>query len=154
MVQSRTLVTLLMAAAAVVAFGPMSARAEGEASSGWSAPAVSNPATQVAPFDTQSSALRMIGGLFLCLGAFGCALHVYKRYVLPRNASTRRRLQIIERLQISQKSALVLVKLDGREFIMSTGTESSRLVPLSDRREELFDEALNGACEEVGEYNA
>jgi flagellar biogenesis protein FliO len=96
----------------------------------------------------------MVGGLFLCLGMFGFGIHIYRRYVLPRTSSGHRRLQVLERIQISQKSALVLVKLDNKEFIMSTGSESSRLVPLTGRHEELFDEALSGACEEVGEYNA
>lgn len=154
MTQCRPIVALVVAFVVAITFAPLSVQAEGEGAAGWSAPSTAKSATQVAPFDAQSSALRMIGGLFLCLGMFGFALHVYRRYVLPRTACAQRRLQLVERLQISQKSALVLVKLDGKEFIISTGSEASRLVPLSDRREDLFDETLNGACAEVGEYNA
>jgi hypothetical protein len=62
-------------------------------------------------------------------------------------------MQIIERLPLSAKSALVLVKLDGKEFMMATGPEHARLVPLSSRSEELFEETLSSACGDVGEYN-
>lgn len=154
MVRSRKLLVLAVVMAIAVAFAPAQVSADNEGAPSWNAPSVSNVASQVAPFDAQSSALRMVGGLFLCLGLFGFAVHVYRRYVLPRTVSVQRRLQIVERIQLTQKSALVLVKLDNREFIMSTGTESSRLVPLTGRHEELFDETLNGACQEVGEYNA
>lgn len=137
-----------------ISVAPCSVHASNDPVSDWNATSTPDKASQVAPFNAQSSALRMVGGLFLCLGMFGCGIHVYRRYVLPRTGCTQRRLQLVERLQISQKSALVLVKLDGKEFIMSTGAESSRLVPLASAHEELFDEALNGACQDVGEYNA
>ena len=106
-----------------------------------------------AAFDTQSSVLRMVGGLFLCFGLLGFGVHLYKRYVLPRALSSQRRMQLVERLQLSQKSALVLVKLDGKEFLMTTGAESSRLVSLPNKNVELFEDTLSSACNEVGEYN-
>jgi flagellar biogenesis protein FliO len=96
----------------------------------------------------------MVGGLFLCFGMLGIGVHLYKRYVLPRSFSAQRRMQVVERLQISQKSALVLVKLDGKEFLMTTGSESSRLVSPPNRTDEVFEETLSSACNEVGEYNA
>ena len=108
----------------------------------------------VEPFNAQSSVLRMVGGLFLCFGMLGFGLHLYKRYVLPRSFSAQRRMQVVERLQISQKNALVLVKLDGKEFLMTTGSESSRLVSPPNRTDEAFEETLSSACNEVGEYNA
>lgn len=148
----RGAVAVVMATALSVA--PGNVCASDNAVSNWSVPSTADKAPQESPFNTQSSVLRMVGGLFLCLGMFGCGIHVYRRYVLPRTGSTQRRLQLVERLQISQKSSLVLVKLDGKEFIMSTGAESSRLVPLTSTNDELFDEALNGACQDVGEYNA
>jgi len=118
----------------------------------WSAPST-DAKSGAEPFNTQSSVLRMVGGLFLCFGMLGFGVHLYKRYVLPRSLSAQRRLQIVERLQISQKSALVLVKLDGKEFLMTTGSESSRLVSPPNKTEEMFEETLSTACNEVGEYN-
>lgn len=127
-------------------------RAENSQGNSWSAPA-SQLGPSVDSFNAQSSALRMVGGLFLCLGLLGAGVHVYKRCVLPRSLSSQRRMQVVERLQLSSKSALLLVKLDGKEFVMSTGSESARLVPLQSRSEEIFEETLSSACNEVGEYN-
>ncbi len=128
------------------------ARADDSEPRAWSAPD-SQKGPSVDSFNAQSSALRMAGGLFLCLGLLGAGVHVYKRYVLPRSLSSQRRMQVVERLQISPKSALVLVKLDGKEFVMTTGSESTRLVPLQSRSEELFEDTLSSACNDVGEYN-
>ena len=119
----------------------------------WSA-AAAQSGPSVDSFNAQTSALRMAGGLFLCLGLLGAGVHIYKKYVLPRSLSSQRRMQVVERLQLSPKSALVLVKLDGKEFMMTTGSEATRLVPLQSRNEELFEESLSSACHDVGEYNA
>lgn len=131
---------------------PAISRAEEGSSQSWSSTAPQG-LPHADAFSAQSSVLRMVGGLFLCFGVLGFGIHVYKRHVLPRTLSSARRLQVIERIPLSQKSALVLVKLDGKEFLMSTGAESSRLVPLSQRQEDLFDETLANACNDVGEYN-
>jgi len=128
-------------------------RADDPQGRAWSAPAVQASPT-VDSFNAQSSVLRMVGGLLLCFGVLGFGVHAYKKYVLPRSLSSQRRLQVVERLQLSQKNALVLVKLDGKEFLMATGSDSSRLVPISSRANELFEETLSSACDEVGEYNA
>lgn len=143
-------VTLFMALS--VLSPRIEARAEDSQPRSWSAP-VSQTGPSVDSFNAQSSALRMVGGLFLCFGLLGAGVHVYKKYVLPRSLSSQRRMQVVERLQLSSKSALLLVKLDGKEFVMATGSESARLVPLQNRGEELFEETLSSACNEVGEYN-
>ena len=143
---------LCVVMALCVSFVPVLAFSDEGSSSGWSA-SPPQKAAQVESFDAQSSVLRMVGGLFLCFGMLGFGLHIYKRHVLPRSLSSTRRLQVLERLQISHKSSLVLVKFDGKEFLMTTGTEPSRLVPLAGREEGLFDETLASACDEVGEYN-
>jgi flagellar biogenesis protein FliO len=96
----------------------------------------------------------MIGGLFLCFGVLGVGVHLYKKYVLPRALSSQRRIQVVERLQLSQKSQLLLMKLDGKEFLMTTGSESARLVPLQSSSQDLFEETLSSACNDVDAYNA
>jgi len=143
-------VTLFMALSVLTP--RVEARADDAQPRAWSAPA-SQSGPSADSFNAQSSALRMVGGLFLCLGLLGAGVHVYKKYVLPRSLSSQRRMQVVERLQISAKSALVLVKLDGKEFVMTTGSESTRLVPLQARDEHLFEETLSSACGDVGEYN-
>ncbi|MEN9847101.1 MAG: hypothetical protein RIS36_2248 [Pseudomonadota bacterium] len=143
-------VTLFMALSMLTP--QVESRAEDSQTRDWTASASQN-GPSVDSFNAQSSALRMVGGLFLCLGLLGAGVHIYKRYVLPRSLSSQRRMQVVERLQISSKSSLVLVKLDGREFVMTTGSESPRFVPLQSRGDEVFEETLSSACCEVGEYN-
>jgi flagellar biogenesis protein FliO len=92
--------------------------------------------------------------MFLCFGLLGLGVHLYKRYVLPRNLSDKKRMQVVERLNLSQKSALVLVKLDGREFLLATGSEGCRVVSAPRDAEYLFDQTLTSACEETKEFNA
>lgn len=96
----------------------------------------------------------MVGGLFLCVGLFGFGIHLYKRYLLPRSLGSDRRLKVVERLQLTQKSSLLLVTLDGKEFLVSTGAEQSRLITPPKTGEEFFDESLSTACADVGEFNA
>lgn len=121
----------------------------------WTAPKAAPTAASTGDqFEARNSVLRMIGGLFLCLGCLGAGLHMYKRFVIPRAKSSGRRLQVVERLPLSSKSALLLVKLDGKEFMLSTGPEAARLISPPRTTEELFDESLINACDDVGEVNA
>lgn len=119
----------------------------------WST-STSSATPDVPSFSAQSSVLRMVGGLFLCVGLFGFGIHLYKRYLLPRSLSSDRRLRVVERLQLTQKSSLLLVTLDGKEFLLSTGAEQSRLITPPKAGEEFFDESLSTACADVGEFNA
>lgn len=140
--------------AVIVALGAVGisagyAVAEDPAAGAWGAGPVG-----VEPFNAQSSVLRMVGGLFLCLGFLGLGVHLYKRYVLPRTLSDKKRMQVVERLPISPKSTLLLVTLDGKEFLLSTGSESCRVVSVPREGDELFAQDLSSACEDVKEFNA
>lgn len=119
----------------------------------WS-PVTTGTPTAVDEYSSQSSVVRMLGGLFLCIGVFGFGIHLYKRHVIPRTGADKRRLQVIERLPLSPKSALLLVRLDGREFLLTSGAEQSRLISLPREQDGVFAEALESACGEVGEFNA
>ena len=130
-----------------------SASAEDTATRQWTQ-STARGTPDVPSFNAQSSVLRMVGGLFLCVGLFGFGIHLYKRYLLPRSLSSDRRLRVVERLQLTQKSSLLLVTLDGKEFLVSTGAEQSRLITPPKSGEEYFDESLSSACADVGEFNA
>jgi flagellar biogenesis protein FliO len=143
----------LCAAVMVALSGASVARCEETPTRQWGA-STTQSTPDVAPFNAQSSVLRMVGGLFLCVGLFGFGIHLYKRYLLPRSLSSDRRLKVVERLQLTQKSSLLLVTLDGKEFLVSTGAEQSRLITPPKSGEEFFDESLSTACADVGEFNA
>jgi hypothetical protein len=95
-----------------------------------------------APFDMTGSALRMVGGLLLCLGLLAAGVRLQRRYGLGVAGSAKRRLQVLERVAISSKGALLLVALDGREFVLATGTEAAKLVLSQPRSNSTFDDEL------------
>ena len=106
------------------------------------------------PFDMTASMGRMLGGFLFCLGLFGAGIHLYKRYLLPTAKGSSRRLRIVERLSVSQKNALLLVALDGRELLIATGPDSPRLLTAKSRDEFSFDQDLLNAAAIGDEFNA
>jgi flagellar biogenesis protein FliO len=76
-----------------------------------------------------ASCLRMVGALFFCLGVFAGGVHLYRKFGTKSGASSKRRMMVRERLSLSSKSALILVSLDGKEFIVASGSEHVTLVP-------------------------
>jgi flagellar biogenesis protein FliO len=96
----------------------------------------------------------MLGGFLFCLGLFGAGIHLYKRYLLPTAKGSSRRLRIVERLSVSQKNALLLVALDGRELLIATGPDSPRLLTAKSRDEFSFDQDLLNAAAIGDEFNA
>ena len=149
-------IRLACAVIALVAFllvPSVVAGAEEQSSRAWSG---GTTTPQVAPdsFSAQGSTLRMLGGLFFCIGIFGFGVHLFKRYGLPRAGVDKRRLHIIERVSLTAKSSLLLVKLDGREFLLTAGAEQSRLISLPREEVGVFTEDLDEACGDLGALNA
>jgi Flagellar biosynthesis protein, FliO len=127
--------------------------AEDQAPGRWSG---AGPAGQASSdtFSAQSSTLRMLGGLFFCVGIFGFGVHLFKRYGLSRSGATTRRLQVVERVALSPKCSLLLVQLDGREFLLTAGAEQSRLIVPPRAETGQFADDLENACGDLGVLNA
>jgi len=100
------------------------------------------------------SFLRMIGGLLLCLGAFAGGVRAYRKYLGQSPAGMRRRLAVLERVSVSQKGSVALITLDGKEFLVTCGTDSPRIHPTSATRGSYFDESLDEACGDQEPFNA
>jgi flagellar biogenesis protein FliO len=92
------------------------------------------------------SFVRMIGGFLLCLGVFAGGIHLYRRFGAVALRGVSRRLTVIERIPITAKSAVALVSLDGREFLVTSGPDNLRVVPTQSIGKESFDESLELAC--------
>lgn len=88
------------------------------------------------------SFVRMVGGFLLCLGVFAGGVHLYRRYGAVALRGNSRRLTIVERIPITAKSALTLVALDGREFLVTSGPDNLRVVSTPAVSKETFDESL------------
>jgi flagellar biogenesis protein FliO len=89
-----------------------------------------------------ASLARSLGGLFICLGIFGAGVQIFRRYGLKQEMSSKSRLTLIERLHISPKSTLHLIALDGKEFIVATGSDKPQLVLHAKDSREQFDDSL------------
>lgn len=92
------------------------------------------------------SFIRMIGGFLLCLGVFAGGIVLYRRYGTMAIRGVSRRLTVIERIPITAKSALSLVSLDGREFLVTSGPDNLRVVSTQTVGKDSFDESLALAC--------
>jgi hypothetical protein len=92
------------------------------------------------------SFVRMIGGFLLCLGVFAGGIHLYRRYGAVALGGGARRLMVVERMPITAKSAVTLVSLDGREFLVTSGPDNLRVVSSQVAGKDNFDESLALAC--------
>lgn len=100
------------------------------------------------------SCVRMVGGLFLCLGLFALGVHVFRRYAAKHGTGTKRRLVIRERLPISPKASLLVVALDGKEFLVSTGSDRVTFASTHNLATNDFSVSLSEACAESEAFNA
>ncbi len=99
------------------------------------------------------SFVRMLGALFFCLGLFAAGVQLYRKYVTKQGGSVRRRMVILERVALTQKASLMVVSLDGKEFLVASGSEKVTMLPTQTLSTPVFTDSLNEACEEVGAYD-
>lgn len=117
----------------------------------------SNGAMNFAASDSGSvtaSCLRMVGALFFCLGVFAGGIHLYRKFALKAVGTSKRRMVVRERLALSSKSSLVLVSLDGKEFVVASGSENVTLVPTNAITASAFSESLDEESEREEVFNA
>jgi flagellar biogenesis protein FliO len=90
-----------------------------------------------------NSLFRMFGGLLFCLGVFGAGIHISRKYGFAQPKGSKRRMKVIEKMQLTQKSSLLLVSCDGRELLLTVGPDQARLLQsqLSSNRE-FFEETF------------
>jgi hypothetical protein len=93
-------------------------------------------------------------GVFFCLGAFAAGIHVYRRYIGKHGVAGRPRLIIRERVALTPKATLMVVSLDGKEFLVASGSEKVTLLPSHALSTAHFGDSLNDVCDEVEAFNA
>jgi len=101
-----------------------------------------------------ASCLRMVGALFFCLGVFAGGVHLYRRCATKAGGLSKRRMVVRERLALSSKSSLVLVSLDGKEFVVASGSENVTLVPTNTITAASFSESLDEESGQDEVFNA
>lgn len=95
---------------------------------------------------TTGSCLRMLGALCFCLGIFAGGIQLYRRYAGVSRIGSRRRLAVHEKLPLTSKSSLLLVSLDGREFLVSSGSDRVHFIPTPKVSDLEFGDSLDDAC--------
>lgn len=102
------------------------------------------------------SGMSVLRGLGLCLAVFLIGVALYKRVGKGQGAGGGRRLRIVERLPLTQRTALVMAEVDGARVLLSVGTERVNVLPLdhAGRASEQFPVMLDQICEaDVGQSN-
>ncbi len=112
-----------------------------------SAPAVSALAlSSEGPVET--SGVKMVKGLAFCVGVFmiGIAVTQRMRSRAPRACGSG--MRIIERLPLTQKTALLLIEHDGKQIMLAVGSEHVTFQPSAPSAQE---GALELVCQEEQE---
>lgn len=65
---------------------------------------------------------RLFSGLLICLGVFCCGIYLAKRRGLIKHTGERR-VSILERIPLTARTSLVLLEKDGKEILLSVGSE-------------------------------
>lgn len=81
--------------------------------------------------DDQPNAFTMLKGLAICIGLFFVGISVVQRLRNKTNIKndSERRLKILEKISISNKTSLILAELDGRDIVFSVGSEKVSFCP-------------------------
>jgi flagellar biogenesis protein FliO len=101
-------------------------------------------------FSTAGAFVQMLGAFLLCLGVFAAGIHLYRRYGGVAVRPAARRMSVVERLAVTHKSALYLVSLDGKEFLVTSGPDNLRIAAAPAAAQVSFDESLAVACQDEG----
>jgi flagellar biogenesis protein FliO len=103
-----------------------------------------------------AAAGRMFQGLALCLGVFFIGSWIARRFGGGAKMVGERRIKILERAALTQKSAICLVEVDGRQVLLSTGSDPVQVLMQSEgasmtpthQEEKGFDQSMEVLCAE------
>ncbi len=97
---------------------------------------------------TSQVGFKMLEGLGICLGIFLVGVHFYKRYALKGQAATIRRLQVIEKLPVSSKAAVLLIQAEGKKYLIGVGGERISLLHAEGGEQGFDKKVLEEICNE------
>jgi len=97
-----------------------------------------DPRSSIAPppdSEESSPLVKMLQGLAFCVGIFLIGSWAFRRFAPKRFVASPsgRRMKIVERLAISNRASLALVEIDGREVLVSLGSEGAQMLALHNR---------------------
>lgn len=106
------------------------------------------------PASTGGMVLRMVEGLLLCGVLLSGFVYVMKRKGYVNAAPTSRQLRVIEKLQISGKSTLILVEREGKKLLLAVGSDRVSLVDSEDESSFIRLDQKELVCDDALELSA
>jgi flagellar biogenesis protein FliO len=88
------------------------------------------------------------------LGTFALGVRIMRKMPGYQSPQRRRRLEIREKLALSNKAALYVVAVDNREYLIASGSDSTSITPTHTLTTPLFAESLDEVYEESGALHA
>lgn len=98
--------------------------------------------------------LRMVEGLLFCGIALSGLVYFLKKKGAMSAVPAARRMRVIERLQISGKSSLVLVEREGRKLLLAVGSDHVSLVDAEDNQSFIRLDQKELVCDDALELSA
>ncbi len=97
--------------------------------------------------ESDLSPSRVIQALALCLGVFFIFVAVMKRWNKSAFAPVQKQIEILEKVALNQKTALVRARYNHKELLLAVGAEqvnllSSSIFPAEQNTNSLFEEEL------------
>ena len=109
------------------------------------------------PWRTEETSLSgagmsMVKSLVLCIGIFLVGVALYKKFAMKGGTSSGRRIQILERTQLSSRTFLSLVEIDGKTVLLSCGPDrvsfaQSHVPSATCGHTDDFEKTLKAVCE-------
>ncbi|MDC0358692.1 flagellar biosynthetic protein FliO [Oligoflexia bacterium] len=105
----------------------------------------------------KGSGFRMLQGLAICVGVFLVGVYFIKRFGKQKNYYPDKHLNILERMPLTQKTALLLVEVNGENVLLSVGSDRVNFLKTQDavakveskeQVKDKFDKSLDVICKE------
>lgn len=110
--------------------------------------------SSVSDSSVTTSAFRMIGALCLCLGVLGLGMKLSRKFGVGVNRSPHKRIEVREKIPLSSKTSLLLVAVDNREYLVTSGPENVTLTPTHGLTDSMFAQSLHDVYAESKELHA
>lgn len=92
-----------------------------------------------------SLAMKMGKGLAICVGVFFIGLSVMRR-LKPETFSAEPRIKVRERTALTPKSSLLIVEIDGREQLITVGSENVSVITPSNKMQRVQERSAQEIC--------
>ncbi len=70
-----------------------------------------------------NSALRLVQGLGICLGALGILIFTLRKKIKGNFQFSSKRMRVLERMPLTSKTTLLLVQMDSKTIMLAVGGE-------------------------------